>query len=169
MTEAKIYFSDETDKRLREKAMKKFGYGRGSISNAVEEAVSQWLSKEAIIESKLNLMIEKAKKDKNIIAILLFGSYARRDKNYRDVDVALVLKDNAKYEEELFDYFKAINSVENKVIDIVIFNTLPLEIKRKVMNDAEILYSANNSELYDKSIDTIKKWNEYSYMFNSMI
>jgi predicted nucleotidyltransferase len=169
MAETKIYISDEIDKRLRERAMRKFGYGRGSISNAVEEAIAQWLLKESTIESKLNLIKEKARMDKDVIGVLLFGSHTRREQNYRDVDVALVLKDDKKSEQKLFDYLKAVDSAENKVIDIVIFNTLPLEMKRRVLNEAEILYAPNASELYDKSIETIRAWGEYGHMFNIML
>ena len=169
MAETKIYIPDETDKKLREQAMRKFGYGRGSISNAAEEAISQWLLKENMIQNKLNTIKERAKTDKDVIAVLLFGSYARKEQNYRDVDVALILKNDKNSERKLFDYLKAVDSVENKIIDIVIFNTLPLEIKRRVLNEAEILYVSDNSELYDRSIETIRAWGEYSHMFNIML
>ena len=169
MAETKIYFSDEVDRRLRERAMKRFGYGRGSISNAVEEAVSQWLLREGVIQSKLELIVERAKKDKDIIAVLLFGSYARKEPEYRDVDIALVLKDGKKSEEKIFDYYKAIGSSEAKIVDIVAFNTLPLEMRRRILNGATLLYSPDSGALYDKSIDTIRAWGEYSYMFNSML
>lgn len=169
MAETKIYISDEIDKRLREHAMKKFGYGRGSISNAAEEAIAQWLLKESAIKNKLNIIKEMAKMDKDVIAVLLFGSYARKEQNYRDVDVALVIKDGKKSEQKLFDYLKAVDSVENKIIDIVIFGSLPLEMRRRVLNEADILYVSDSSKLYDKSIETIKAWGEYSHMFNIML
>lgn len=169
MAETKIYISDEIDKRLREHAMKKFGYGRGSISNAAEEAIAQWLLKESAIKNKLNIIKEMAKTDKDVIAVLLFGSYARKEQNYRDVDVALVIKDGKKSEQKLFDYLKAVDSVENKIIDIVIFGSLPLEMRRRVLNEADILYVSDSSKLYDKSIETIKAWGEYSHMFNIML
>ena len=169
MAETKIYISDEIDKKLRERAMSKFGYGRGSISSAAEEAISQWLLKESVIGNKLKIIKEMAKTDKEMVAVLLFGSYARKEQNYRDVDVALVLKEDKKSEQKLFDYLKAVNSAEDKLIDIVIFNTLPLEMKKSILNEADILYASNISELYDKSIETIKAWGEYSYMFNIML
>lgn len=169
MAETKIYISDEIDKKLRECAMSKFGYGRGSISSAAEEAISQWLLKESVIGNRLKIIKEMAKTDTEIVAVLLFGSYARKEQNYRDVDVALVLKEDKKSEQKLFDYLKAVNSAEDKLIDIVIFNTLPLEMKRRVLNEADILYASNISELYDKSIETIRAWGEYSFMFNILL
>jgi hypothetical protein len=49
MAETKIYIDDNVDKKLREEAMARFGYGRGSISSAVEEAIVQWLRRDGII------------------------------------------------------------------------------------------------------------------------
>lgn len=35
--------SDELEARFREKAMKRFGYKRGAMKKAVEEALAKWL------------------------------------------------------------------------------------------------------------------------------
>ncbi len=45
MAEIKIYLSEPLDKRFRKAAMDVFGYGRGSISKAAEEAFLQWCQK----------------------------------------------------------------------------------------------------------------------------
>ncbi len=42
MRELKIYISDELNNLFRRTAMDVFGYGRGSISKAAEEALKQW-------------------------------------------------------------------------------------------------------------------------------
>ncbi len=42
MRELKIYISDELNELFRKTAMDAFGYGRGSISKAAEEALKQW-------------------------------------------------------------------------------------------------------------------------------
>ena len=57
MAETKIYIADEVDSQLRENAMKRFGYAKGSISKAVEEAVVQWLMKIDKINGKINTII----------------------------------------------------------------------------------------------------------------
>jgi len=43
MGRMQIVVSDEIEKHLREKAAKKFGFKKGSISLAVEEAIKRWL------------------------------------------------------------------------------------------------------------------------------
>jgi hypothetical protein len=35
---------DEVEKRFREAAMKRFGYGKGALSKAAEEAILMWLA-----------------------------------------------------------------------------------------------------------------------------
>lgn len=45
MAELKVYLSDELDKRFRRTAMSVYGYGRGSISKAATEALSNWCAR----------------------------------------------------------------------------------------------------------------------------
>ena len=44
MLELKIYLSEELNKRFRRVAMNIYGYGRGSLSKAAEEAFARWCS-----------------------------------------------------------------------------------------------------------------------------
>lgn len=38
-----IVLSDDLEERLRRKASEKFGFKKGSISKAIEEAIKEWL------------------------------------------------------------------------------------------------------------------------------
>ncbi len=42
--EIRGFVADDAEKRFRQLAMKKFGYGKGSISKAIEEALSLWIA-----------------------------------------------------------------------------------------------------------------------------
>lgn len=42
MAELKIYVSKELNEKFRRIAMRVFGYGRGSISRAAEDALARW-------------------------------------------------------------------------------------------------------------------------------
>ena len=44
MAEMKIYLSDSLDEKFRRIAMSVYGYGRGSLSKAAEEAFTRWCS-----------------------------------------------------------------------------------------------------------------------------
>jgi hypothetical protein len=42
MKEVKVYLSVELDVRFRKAAMENYGYGRGSLSKAAQEALLEW-------------------------------------------------------------------------------------------------------------------------------
>jgi hypothetical protein len=42
MVELKIYLSNSLNERFRRAAMNAYGYGRGSLSKAAEEALTEW-------------------------------------------------------------------------------------------------------------------------------
>lgn len=44
MAGIRFQITDELEKKFREAAMKRFGYGKGALSLAAEEALSRWLS-----------------------------------------------------------------------------------------------------------------------------
>ena len=50
MGEIKVKVSDETEKKFRQAAMARFGYARGSISTAAENAFSEWASQNEMEE-----------------------------------------------------------------------------------------------------------------------
>jgi len=52
--ELKIYLSEELDERFRKAAMEAFGYGRGSISKAAEEALIRWCEGRGLSKAAIN-------------------------------------------------------------------------------------------------------------------
>jgi len=40
----RVQIDDKLERKFREKAMKKFGYGKGALSKAAEEAILNWVS-----------------------------------------------------------------------------------------------------------------------------
>ncbi len=48
MGEVRGVVSEDVEDRFRRLAMKRFGYGKGSLSKALEEALQQWI---ALIDS----------------------------------------------------------------------------------------------------------------------
>src|SRR5271157_2589253 len=139
MAETKIYIPDKLDRFLRERAMKRFGYGKGSISKSAEEAIAQWLMREDLIASTCDRMVSIARGDKNVLAVILFGSYARKEPNYRDVDISIVLKErnsSGKSGARLLPYAKGTD----KLFELSIFNDLPVNVQTRALNEAVLLY-----------------------------
>ena len=40
----RVQIDDKLERKFREKAMKRFGYGKGALSKAAEEAILNWVS-----------------------------------------------------------------------------------------------------------------------------
>lgn len=52
MAGLRIQLSDRLERLFREMAMKRFGYGKGSISRAAEEAIQNWVSIQLQMEKR---------------------------------------------------------------------------------------------------------------------
>ena len=170
MAETKVYLPDSVDAQLREFAMKRFGYGRGSISRAFETAVTQWMAQDQAVQRAIQAVVEKASKDDDIAAVILFGSYARKEPGYRDNDVALDTEDRRGT--SVFDYSQAATEASGRAapnLDIVIFDVLPLDLKRRVLNEGQVLYAREKKKLRELSIAVAEKWDDFRPTFEYLL
>ena len=154
MPQIKIYSAEKVDKPFRELAMRRFGYNKGAISKAAEEALLRWINSISTIDSILSKLVEKVKSDDRILAVILFGSYARKEANFRDIDVGLLIS-KAGNTLEVYSDYTAIMGGENH-IDLSIINSLPIDVQSSIFNDAVVLYCADSDALYDYTIGIIK-------------
>ncbi len=125
------------------------------MAGAAEEALIRWVKAISAINSLIERIVDKAKKDDRILAVILFGSYARKDANFRDVDIGLLLNKSKDFSKVYYDY-AALTGGEN-YLDLSIINSLPSAIQSSIFNDATVLYSSNDPALYDYTIDLIKR------------
>ena len=108
--------------------------------------------------------INQIKKQKKIIAVLLFGSYARGEPN-RDIDICLVL--DKKYPNLDMTNIKIKNSIElPSKYDISIFQQLPLYIRKRVLEDCKVLFCKNENLLYEIAYKTIRDFNLFEKSYN---
>ena len=49
----KVNLNEEKERKFRERAMRKFGYRKGALSKAINEAIDEWLLHEDRIITKL--------------------------------------------------------------------------------------------------------------------
>ena len=103
-------------------------------------------------------------KDKEAIAVLIFGSYARNEDNYRDIDICIVL--DKKYSNLNMSRKKLkYTSLLSKKYDVHIFQQLPLYIRNRILKDCKIIICKNEDLLYDTAFLTIKEFNTYSRIY----
>lgn len=111
--------------------------------------------------------IEKIKRDKEVIAMLIFGSYVRGE-NHKDIDVCLVL--DKKYPDKEMtnkrvEYYSDISSK----FDIQIFQQLPVYIKVKILKEGKIILCKDEDKLYEIAYDAIKEYDNFKEIYTSYI
>jgi len=102
----------------------------------------------------LDKLVSKAKKDKEILAVMVFGSYARGEK-HRDIDVCLVLK---KETENGAMSRKRLAYASESGLDVHIFQQIPLYIRTRVLKEGKVLFCRDLDALYDIAILTMKEF-----------
>ena len=85
---------------------------------------------------KLEFLTGKARKDSDVLAVLVFGSYARGEE-FRDVDVCLILK--AKLGNGIMSE-KRLAYVSESDLDVHIFQQLPLHIRSRVLREGRLVF-----------------------------
>lgn len=110
-------------------------------------------------------LLQKARKDEEVLAVILFGSYARGEASpLSDVDVCLVLHsktvDRLRMAQKGLDYL-----AEFPHLDIQIFQLLPLAIQKRVLKEGKVLYSRNDEALYDIAYSTVKAFKDFRYKY----
>ena len=108
------------------------------------------------MEQKIKQVVNKIKKDKDVIAIMLFGSYVRNKKYARDIDICVFLTnaDDKKMFKKRLNYLKRTPDK----FDIQIFQQLPLYVRISILRDGRILYLKNKKRLYDLACETLKSY-----------
>lgn len=95
--------------------------------------------------SALDSVVERARADPDVLAVLLFGSAARGEP-HRDLDVALVLPEGSRADtwDKMFDYI----AVAADVVDLQVFQRLPLYVQSRVLREGKVLFCRDEDALY---------------------
>ncbi len=135
-----------------------------NIGTAVTDAITEWAEKRRKITLGIERIVEKAGNDSDILAVILFGSYARGERYYRDVDIALLLKDK-----DIDPIQKKAEYAVSDIFDISILNELPLFISSKVLEEGKLLYVSDRSTLEEFSVKIAGEWADFKPWFEESI
>ena len=103
------------------------------------------------------------KKDKEIIAVLIFGSYARGE-NYRDIDICLVL--SKKYDNLTMSKKRLLySSLAPEKIDIQVFQQLPIYIRKRILKEGKIVLCKNMDLFYDIAFAALREFEFYKKIY----
>ncbi|MBI2673644.1 nucleotidyltransferase domain-containing protein [Candidatus Woesearchaeota archaeon] len=110
---------------------------------------------------------DSIKKDKEVIAVFLFGSYARGEK-YRDIDLCIILDkkyNNLRMAKKRLKY----SSLVPTNIDIQVFQQLPVYVRKRVLREGRRLLCKNEDMLYDIAFATIKEFGFYKKIYDAYL
>jgi len=101
-------------------------------------------------------IVEKAMKDGDILAVMLFGSYARHEK-FSDIDVCIIMLpknfDALSLSKKRLEYLKDFPDY-----DVRIFQQLPLYIRMRVLKEGKIIFCRDEDALYDLAMKTVREF-----------
>ncbi len=107
-------------------------------------------------EKRIQKLIKRAEADEDILAVIVYGSYARGEP-FRDIDLSLVLFPHS----ESKSFEKRLEYSDYEDIDVHVFNELPLYIKPRVLKDGKVILCKNEDLLYDIAIKTVKEYEDF--------
>lgn len=104
---------------------------------------------------QINKIVKEISKNKDILAVYLFGSFRDKTNGSRsDVDICVIgkLNDNEK---------KKILRESPEVLDISFFDELPIFIKVRVFRFGKELYLKNQKEIDLIKLNTLKEYRDF--------
>ena len=117
---------------------------------------------------ELMAVVKKIRKDKDVIAIMLFGSYARNKKYARDVDLCVFLDKNYGSKEVFKKRLNYLAGLPGK-FGVPIFQQLPLYVRISVLREGKMLFCRNENLVYEFAFLTIKEFNDFKEIYENYI
>jgi len=125
------------------------------------------------MKNELEKIVEKAKRDEDVLAVMLFGSYIKQSfRPSGDIDVCLILRpkrfSNLFMSKKKLEYLAL---VPNKY-DIQIFQQLPVFIRARILKEGKLLLNKNYDEMFKVARDAIREFDlfkkHYLYCIKSV-
>ena len=115
-----------------------------------------------MLASAIEPVLEKARRDQAVLAVVLFGSQARGEAEaVSDLDVCLVLDLSRAMKEDQLSAREAYLSFVTKRLDIHVFQQLPLYIRTRVLREGQVLFCRDETRLYDLAYRTAQAFEDF--------
>lgn len=112
----------------------------------------------------LNLLLNQAMRDKDILAIILFGSRARKEARAdSDTDLCLVFQ-NKQYK-PLYLSQKRLKYLAFGDFDISVYQQLPLYVRKRIAREGEILFVRDLDQLYNLAFRTAQAFEDFKHHY----
>lgn len=121
-----------------------------------------------LTDPALARLIARAKRDLDVLAVLLFGSRARGEASTEsDVDVCLVLRSDPA--SDLAGAEKRLEYVADVDFDVVVFQQLPLYIRSRVLKEGTVLFARDEDALYDLAARTARAFERFRPIYRAYL
>ena len=105
-----------------------------------------------------------ARKDPNVLALLLYGSAARGENcPASDMDLCLVL--TLRVRSALALSQKKLEYTARFPFYISIFQQLPLYVRPRVLREGKVLYCRDTDTLYEVAFATIREFGDFEHIY----
>jgi len=113
-------------------------------------------------------LVDVAKADQDVLAVILFGSRARCEETLAsDFDICLVLQPGIYNDLELSQ--KRLQYLKSFELDVQIFQQLPLFIRRRVLRDGRVLFCQDEERLYEVAFRTAQRFEDYRHIYDGYL
>ncbi|MCK5233244.1 MAG: nucleotidyltransferase domain-containing protein [Candidatus Aenigmarchaeota archaeon] len=114
---------------------------------------------------KMLLKTTSLKSDKNVLFAYVYGSFARGEKDFSDLDIAVYLKKIPRgivlYERRLA---KALEKETGKPVDVRIINSMPLLLKSRLLKEGALIFSRNQKARIAFETALISSYLDFSHI-----
>lgn len=126
-------------------------------------------------------LLELFKKDRDVVALYLFGSYGRDDIGpLSDVDIAVLLEPRVSsvnyFEKQLRLMRDACHLLHTDEVDLVILNEAPIDLQYAVLESGKLLYARDNplriryeTKIIERYLDSTRLRKEYFHFLKKHI
>jgi predicted nucleotidyltransferase len=105
-------------------------------------------------------VIAEVQQHPKVVAIFLFGSWARgQQMPISDIDIAVLL-DNPDRRDEA-----DIGSMYSPTIDLVLFHRLPVRIQFQVLKEGQPLFVRDEEKLIETTFQVMRQYHEMEWMY----
>lgn len=118
--------------------------------------------------AQLDRLLRRASSDREVLAVLLFGSAARGEAGpASDVDVCLVLAPRAYSRREIAE--KRVSYLGDVDLDVQVLQGLPLHIRRRVLKEGSVLYCRDEDALYEVAFATVRAFERFRRVYEAYL
>ena len=113
-------------------------------------------------------LVDAAKADQDVLAVILFGSRARCEETAAsDLDICLVLQPDLYSDLELSQ--KRLQYLKPFDLDVQVFQQLPLYIRRRVFKEGVVLFCRDEEALYEMAFQTAQQFEDFRHICNAYL